>query len=98
MYIQYVGLSVGDDSRVYSFDVIGARESRQFTIEVRAEAFQPPLLRFQDGPEICFAHLKKGLQEETAQDRLLTHLKLGEHEVRAYVEAHRPAKGHGRRG
>jgi hypothetical protein len=97
VYIQYVGLNVGHDSRVYSFDVIEPKESRRFTIEVRSEAFQPLFLKFQDGPEICFAHLKKGLQEETEQDRLLTHLQLGEQEVRAYLEAHRPAKAHGRR-
>ena len=97
MYIQYVGFDVGQDSRVYNFEVIEAKESRHFTIEVRSEAFQPLLLRFQDGPEICFAHLKKGLQEETEQDRLLAHLMLGEQEVRAYLEAHRPGRALGRR-
>jgi hypothetical protein len=97
VYIQYVGLDVGHDSRIYNFEVIEAKESRRFAIEVRSEAFQPLLLRFQDGPDICFAHLKKGLQEETEQDRLLTHLQLGEQEVRAYLDARRPAKAHGRR-
>jgi hypothetical protein len=97
VYIQYVGFDVGHDSRVYNFEVIATEESRHFTVEVRSEAFQPLLLRFQDGPDICFAHLKKGLQEETEQGRLLTHLMLGKEEVQAYLEAHRPARAPGRR-
>ena len=97
MYIQYVGFNVGQDSRVYTFEVIEAKESRHFTVELPSRAFQPLLLRFQDGPDICFAVLKKGLQAETEQDRLLTHLQLDEQDVRAYLEAHRPARTPGRR-
>ena len=97
MYIQYVGFNVGDDSRVYSFDVIDAKESRHFTVEVGLEAFRPLLLRFQEGPDICFACLKKGLQEETPEVRAVAHLNIGEPDVRAYLETHRPAKGPGRR-
>jgi len=97
MYIQYVGFNVGQDSRIYSFDVIEAKESRHFTVEIRLEAFQPLLLRFQDGPDISFMYLKKGLEEETDHSRALAHLNLGEPEVRAYVENHRPAKALGKR-
>lgn len=97
VYIQYVGFDVGIHSRVYNFTVIEAKESRHFTIEVYSEAFRPLLLRFQDGPEMCFAHLKKGLEEETEKDRLLTHLLLGEHEVRTYLESHRAGTDSGRR-
>ena len=97
VYIQYVGFDVGVESRVYSFEVIEAKESRRFTIEVSSDAFRPLLLRFQDGPDICFAALKKGLQEETHEGRLLNHLQLGEQEVRAYLEVHRPSKTPGRR-
>ena len=97
MYIQYVGFDVGHDSRIYKFDVIDGKESRHFTVEIRLEAFQPLLLRFQEGPDICFACLKKGLQEETPDARARAHLNVGEPDVQAYLETHRPAKSFGRR-
>jgi hypothetical protein len=97
VYIQYVGFDVGAESRVYNFEVIEAKESRHFAIEVSSDAFRPLLLRFQDGPDICFALLKKGLEEETDEGRLLNHLLLGEQEVRAYLEARRPGRAPGRR-
>lgn len=97
MYIQYAGFNEGHDSRIYNFEVIDARESRHFTVEVRLEAFQPLLLRFQDGPEICFACLKKGLQEETPDARARAHLNVGQLDVQAYLETHRPAKAVGKR-
>jgi hypothetical protein len=97
VHIQYVGFDVGHDSRIYNFDVIDAKESRHFTVEVRLEAFQPLLLKFQDGPDISFACLKKGLEDETPDSRALAHLNIGEPDVHAYLETHRPAKAHGKR-
>ena len=35
MYIEYVGFSEQHDPRIYNFDVIDAKESRHFTVEVR---------------------------------------------------------------
>ena len=97
MHIQYVGFNVGRSSRVYNFDVIDAKESRHFTIEVPLEAFRPLLLGFQDGPGICLGCLKKGLQDETPDAPTRAHLTVGELDVRAYLEAHRPARSHGKR-
>lgn len=98
MYIQYHGFDVGPDSRTYSFDVIEAKESRHLTVEIRADAFQPPRLQFQDGPDICFACLKKGLEAGRTEGGPLTHLRVGDEEVQAYVEAHRLLKTPGRKG
>jgi hypothetical protein len=98
VYIQYSGFDVGPDSRTYSFDVIEAEESRHLTVEIRAEAFQPPRLQFQDGPDICFACLKKGLEAERPEDGPLTYLRVGDEDVEAYLYAHRPVKAPGRRG
>ena|SRR5690242_11117119 len=92
MHIQYVGFSEEHASRIYNFDVIDAKESRHFTVEVRLEAFRPLLLKFQDGPDLCFACLKKGLQEETPDARAVSHLSVGEQDVQGYLERHRPAK------
>lgn len=97
MHIQYVGFNVGHGSRIYNFDVIDAKESRRFTVEIRLEAFRPLLLKFQDGPDICFACLKKGLQDETPDACAAAHLNIGELDVQAYLETHRPVKPFGRR-
>lgn len=98
MYIQYVGFNGRAGSRAYDFHVIeAAREPRDFTVEIHSEAFRPSQLRFQDGPDICFARLKKGLQEETQEARAEGHLNINEQDVRAYLESHRPVKGLGKR-
>ena len=97
MYIQYVGFDVGRDSPIYSFDVVSPGESRHFTVEVRLDAFRPFQLRLQDGPDLCFACLKRGLAEETSDAPVVAHLSLGEEDVREYLEAHRPVKTLGRR-
>lgn len=97
MNIQYVGFDVVHESRIYSFEVIVAKESRQFTVEVRAEAFGPSQLKLQDGPDICFAHLKKVLQEETQDAPAEGHLHIVERDIRAYLETHRPTKALGKR-
>jgi hypothetical protein len=97
MYIQYVGFDAGHDSRIYNFDVIDAKESRHFVVEIPLEAFRPLLLGFQDGPDICLGCLKKGLQDETPDTPARDHLTVSELDVRAYLQTHRPAKALGRR-
>jgi len=101
MYIQYGGFNGTAGSRVYSFHVMdAAREPREFTVEIHSEAFGPSQLRFQEGPDICFARLKKGLQEETQDAHAERHLNISEQDVQAYLESHRPVKvpGKGRGG
>ena len=97
MYIQYAGFDAGTNSRIYSFDVIGLRESRHFTVEVQLEAFRTLQLKLQDAPDLCFACLKRGLAEETPDAPAVAHLRVGEQDVRGYLEAHRPVKTVGKR-
>ena len=97
MHIQYVGFNVGPNSRVYNFDVINAKEWRHFTIEIPLEAFRPLFLGFQDGPDICLGCLKRGLQDETPDTPARAHLRVGDQDVRAYLETHRPARSLGKR-
>ena len=61
-------------------------------MEVRLDAFRAFQLRLQDGPDLCFACLKRGLAEETSDAPVVAHLSLGEEDVRDYLEAHRPVK------
>jgi hypothetical protein len=97
MYIQYVGFTGTAASRIYDFHVIEhAHEPRQFAVEIQSAAFGPSRLRFQDGPDICFARLKRSLQHEAEGVAIEDHLDISEQDVRVYLEAHRFTKRHGR--
>ena len=98
MYIQYVGFDGTADCRIYNFHVIdGPNESREFAVELQSEAFQPTQLRFQDGPAISFACLKRRLEEETERACAERHLNVSEQDVHLYLETHRSVKPLGKR-
>ena len=90
MYIQYVGFNIAGSSRIYNFDVIDTKETREFTVKVQSEAFRPAGLKIQDGPDICFARLKQELQGETQEAYVEAHLSIGEGDIREYLEQHYP--------
>ncbi len=92
MYIQYVGFNVAASSRTYNFDVIDAKEAREFTVEVQSETFRPARLKLQDGPDICFTRLKQELEGETKEARVGAHLNIGERDIQEYLERHYPPK------
>ncbi len=86
MYIQYVGFTVAPSSRIYNFDAVDIKETREFTVEVQSGAFRPARLKLQDGPDICFTRLKQELQGETLESRTEAHLNIGERDVLEYLE------------
>ena len=86
MYIQYIGFNVAASSRLYNFDVIDAKEAREFTVKVQSEAFRPSRLRVQDGPNICFERLKQELEAETEDSRAGAHLCIGAADIQEYLE------------
>src|SRR6266567_2765615 len=77
MYIQYVGFNIAGSSRIYNFDVIDTKETREFTVKVQSEVFRPAGLKIQDAPDICFARLKQELQGETQEAHADAHLSIG---------------------
>ena len=92
--IQYEGFVVAGASRTYNFKVITAPgEARQFTIHVALESFRPTLLKFQDGPNICFARLKQELADETEGSHAKPRMNIGEQDIHDYLERHYPRKG-----
>lgn len=100
MYIQYSGFEGAVASRIYRFHVIDERhERREFTVGIQSEAFGPSRLGLQDGPDICFALLKKALEAETLETRAEGHLNIGDEDVRAYlaIRAAAQASGKGKR-
>ena len=94
MYIQYVGFNIAGSSRIYNFDVIDTKETREFTVKVQSEVFRPAGLKIQDAPDICFARLKQELQAETQEAHADAHLSIGDRDIQKYLEQHypRPAK------
>ncbi len=93
MNIQYVGFAVATTSRSYTFRVFEAlKETREFTVKIQLGAFRSTSLRFQDGPEICFAGLKQKLEKETPETRVEPHWRLGEQEIEEYLQRRHPRK------
>ena len=93
MTIQYVGLHAAATSRTYTFRVLEAlEETREFTIEIQLGAFRSTPLRFQDGPDICFARLKQEVERETQESRLESHLRISEQDIQEYLQRRYPHK------
>ena len=87
MNIQYVGFAVATTSRSYSFRVFEAlQQTREFTVKIQLGAFRSTSLKFQDGPDICFARLKQKLENETPETRVEHHLRLGDQEIEDYLQ------------
>ena len=91
--IQYEGFVVSVNSRTYNFRVIdGPEDFRQFAVKVPFASFRPTLLRFQDGPPICFNRVTQELDKETPESRAHASLQIGEPEIQEYLERHYPRK------
>jgi CheY-like chemotaxis protein len=91
MYVQYVGVDKSAASRIYTFHVINPpQEAREFTVKVRCEEFDADRLKFQDGPGISSARLRRELKEETQGSRAGADLCIEERDVREYRAQHYP--------
>lgn len=89
MNIQYVGFLVKGGSRAYNFLVTDApRTPREFTVSIRFNAFRATTLKFQDGPDICFARLKRELERETEDVRTVPSFNIVDDDVQAYLQKH----------
>ncbi len=87
MYIQYAGFTLLADSRVYNFHVIDPpREAREFTVNVQSKAFGSSPFKFQDGPGISMARLKRELDQESQESPAESSLKVGQRDIQEYVE------------
>jgi len=99
MNIQYVGFIVAASSRTYTFHVIDAIEKmREFTIEIQSQAFESSRLKFQDGPDICFARLRGALGRETPESRAEPRLRIREQDIWEYIDRRHPRKAREGRG
>lgn len=93
MNIQYVGFNVGATARVYTFRVVEALEKiREFTVKVQLQAFRSTPLKFQDGPDLCLARLKRELEGETQASRAGLNLRIEGEDIQHYLERRHPRK------
>jgi hypothetical protein len=91
--IQYVGFQAAATLRIYTFRVSEAlKATREFTVKIQLRAFRLTPLRFQDGPDICFARLKQKLQGETQEAPLERDLRIGEQDIEEYLQRRYPRK------
>ena len=63
--LMYTGFTVVPGGREYGFSVPGHNTpTRYFTVVIKDAAFRPGLLRYQEGPEICYGKLLTALAAE----------------------------------
>lgn len=93
--IHYDGFIVSVNSRTYQFHVTGPlRELREFTLTIPLEAFRTAQFKFQDGPDICFARLRRELDGETEDLHAETHMVILALDIQEYSDRRHPRKNH----
>jgi len=83
--LQYTGFAIVPGGRLYSFSVPGHEApARCFTVVIENAAFRPGLLKYQEGPEICYGKLLAALSTEEDASPLSPQQRVSEPEVVAY--------------
>lgn len=83
--LQYTGFSTVPGGREYGFSVlVHDTPARAFTVIIEEAAFRPGLLKYQEGPGICYGKLLAALQSEECDSPLCPRQRVTESEVAAY--------------
>jgi hypothetical protein len=90
--VQYVGFQAKPLSREYTFNVRGAGEDREFTLNIANEAFVSHRARYQDAPGICAERLQAELAAH-ANHPLETQYVISAAELDTYRESRSPKGG-----
>ena len=81
----YTGFTVVPGGREYGFSVPGYNTpARSFTVMIKDAAFRPGLLKYQEGPEICYGKLLTALAAEQSDHPLGARQDVTESEVTEY--------------
>ncbi len=81
----YAGFTNVPGGREYSFSVPGHNTpARSFTVVIRDAAFRPGLLKYQEGPGICYGKMLAALATEQSDSPLSARQYLTESEVVEY--------------
>lgn len=84
LIVEYLGFTVGDLVREYSFFVRDrSGQAREYTVTIANEAFVSHRARYQDGPSICSLRLRRELATN-ASDRSETEFCITDSELDDY--------------
>ena len=90
----YTGFTVVPGGREYGFSVPGNNTpTRSFTVVIGDGAFRPGLLKYQEGPEICYGKLLTALAAEQSDCPLCARQDVTESEVAEYKASGRAKVG-----
>ena len=90
----YTGFSVVPSGREYGFSAPGPNTpTRYFTVVIKNAAFRPGLLKYQEGPEICYGKLLAALAAEQSDCPVCARQDVTESEVAQYQASGRAKKG-----
>jgi hypothetical protein len=87
--VQYVGFQAKPLSREYTFNVRGAGEDREFTLNIANEAFVSHRASYQDAPAICAQRLQAELAAHSNHP-LETQYVISSAELDTYRESRSP--------
>lgn len=87
--VQYIGFQVKPLTREYTFNVRGAGEDREFTLNIANEAFVSHRASYQDAPDICSQRLQAELAAHSNHP-LETQYAISSAELDTYRESRSP--------
>jgi hypothetical protein len=87
--VQYIGFQVKQLTREYTFNVRGAGEDREFTLNIANEAFVSHRASYQDAPGICSQRLQAELAAHSNHP-LETQYAISSAELDTYRESRSP--------
>lgn len=91
--LQYLGFTVRPATREYNFSaLVKDSPGRAFTVVIDHSAFRHGLLKYQEGPGLCYGKLLAALEAETGDSPLCSRQQVTEGEASAYTLSGR-AKG-----
>ena len=95
--VEYLGFTSLETTREYNLRVHqGTTAVQDVTIVIESAAFVGKLVRYQDGPELCFHKLQRALAAAGDAQRMPERLVVTAADLADYAAAHAPKPGHRR--
>jgi len=95
--VEYLGFKSLETTREYNLRVhLGTTVVQEVTIVIESAAFVGKLVRYQDGPELCFHKLQRALAAVPEAEPMPARLMVTAADLADYAAAHAPKPGHRR--
>ena len=83
--LEYTGFTALPLGREYAFALHGTDvPARSFTLVIAAAAFRPGLLKYQEGPDLCYGKLQAALAAEEVEGPVCPRQQVTESDIMAY--------------